>query len=225
MQWLAKVCVERPVFAMMLIAAMVVTGTASYLQLGVDRFPRMDLPTVYVRTSYRGAAPQEIETEITQRLEDAVATVEGIDELRSVSSDGVSLLLLTFQIDRDIDSATEDVRDAVNSVLNLLPPGTDPPVIRKQDVDASPVMSLAIAGDRDRRELYVLADRDVKNIIESARSRPGLDRRRGRPRGEDPARGAAAGGLRPVDSASAAKRWSGRTPKSPAGWSTSDRAR
>lgn len=169
MQWLARVCVERPVFAMMLIAAMVVTGTASYLQLGVDRFPRMDLPSVFVRTTYRGAAPQEIETEITQRLEDAVATVEGIDELRSISSDGSSLLLLTFQIDRDIDSATEDVRDAVNGVLNQLPPGTDPPVIRKQDVDASPVMSLAIAGERDRRELYVLADRDVKNIIESAR--------------------------------------------------------
>ena len=96
-QWLARVCVERPVFAMMLIAAMVVAGAASYLQLGVDRFPRMDLPSVYVRTTYRGAAPQEIETEITQRLEDAVATVEGIDELRSVSSDGVSLLLLTFE--------------------------------------------------------------------------------------------------------------------------------
>jgi len=168
-QWLARVCVERPVFAMMLIAAMVVAGAASYLQLGVDRFPRMDLPSVYVRTTYRGAAPQEVETEITQRLEDAVATVEGIDELRSISSDGTSLLLLTFQIDRDIDAATQDVRDAINSILNRLPPDTDPPVIRKQDVDASPVMSLAIAGQRDPRELYVLADRDVKNIIESAR--------------------------------------------------------
>ncbi|MHB8970495.1 MAG: efflux RND transporter permease subunit [Pirellulaceae bacterium] len=78
-------------------------------------------------------------------------------------------MLLTFKIDRDIDAATQDVRDAINSVLNRLPPGTDPPVIRKQDIDASPVLSLAIAGQRDRRELYVLADRDVKNIIESAR--------------------------------------------------------
>ena len=168
MQWLARVCVERPVFALMLIAAMVVAGAASYLQLGVDRFPRMDMPSVYVRTTYRGAAPEEIETEITQRLEDAVATVEGIDELRSISSDGVSLLLLTFNIDRDIDAATQDVRDAIDSVLNRLPPGTDPPVIRKQDVDASPIMSLALAAERDRRELYVLADRDVKNVIESA---------------------------------------------------------
>ncbi len=169
MQWLARVCVERPVFAMMLVAAMVVAGAASYRQLGVDRFPRMDMPSVYVRATYRGAAPQEMETEITQRLEDAVATVEGIDELRTISSDGTSLVLLTFDIRRDIDAATQDVRDAVNAVFHLLPPGTDPPVIRKQDVDASPIMSVAVSGQRDRRELYVLADRDVKNIIESAR--------------------------------------------------------
>ena len=168
MQWLAEVCVKRPVFALMLIAAMVVAGTASFLQLGVDRFPRMDLPSVYVRTTYRGAAPEEMESEVTQVLEDAVATVAGIDELRSISSDGSSLLLLTFNIDRDIDAATQDVRDAVNSVLNRLPPGADPPVIRKQDVDASPILTLAVSGNRDPRELYVLADRYVKNVIESA---------------------------------------------------------
>lgn len=168
MQWLAEICVKRPVFALMLILALVVAGVASYLQLGVDRFPKMDLPSVYVRTTYRGAAPEEIESEITQVLEDAVATVEGMDELRSISSEGSSLLLLTFNINRDIDSATQDVRDAVNSVLNRLPPDTDPPVIRKQDVDASPILSLAVSGERDSRELYVLAERNVKNVIESA---------------------------------------------------------
>mgnify|MGYP005848752057 FL=1 len=168
MQWLAEICIRRPVFAVMLILAMVVAGAASYLQLDVDRFPRMDLPTVYVRTSYRGAAPEEIESEITQVLEDAVATIEGIDELRSISSDGSSLLLLTFHIDRDIDAATQDVRDAVNSVLNRLPDDVDPPVIRKQDLDASPILSLTVSADRDLRELYVLADRYVKNVIESA---------------------------------------------------------
>lgn len=168
MQWLAEVCVRRPVFAVMMILAVVVAGIASYLQLGVDRFPRMDLPTVWVRTTYRGAAPEEIESEITQRLEDAVATVEGIDELRSISSEGSSLLILTFTLDRDIDAATQDVRDAVNSVVNLLPPGTDPPVVRKQDLDASPILSLALSARRDVRELYVLADRYVKNIIESS---------------------------------------------------------
>ncbi|NLY02516.1 MAG: efflux RND transporter permease subunit [Rhodopirellula sp.] len=168
MQWLAEICVKRPVFAVMLILALVVAGVASYLQLGVDRFPKMDMPTVYVRTVYRGAAPEEMESEITQILEDAVATVEGIDELRSISSEGASVVILTFNIDRDIDAATQDVRDAVNGVLNRLPPDVDPPVIRKQDVDSSPILSIAVSGQRDGRELYVLADRNVKNVIESA---------------------------------------------------------
>lgn len=169
MQWLAEVCVARPIFAVMLILSLVVAGTASYMQLGIDRFPNMDLPTVYVRTAYPGAAPEEVESEVSQVLEDAIATVAGIDELRSISSEGSSMLLLTFNIDRDIDAAAQDVRDAVNSILNLLPDGIDPPVIRKQDTDSSPIMTLAVAGARDSRELYVLAERAVKNVIESAR--------------------------------------------------------
>src|SRR4051812_48088872 len=123
MQWLAEICVKRPVFALMLIMALIVAGIASYLQLGVDRFPRMDLPTIYVRTTLPGAAPEEMESEVSQILEDAVATVEGIDELRSISSDSSSMLLLTFNIDRNIDAAAQDVRDAVSSVLNRLPRG------------------------------------------------------------------------------------------------------
>ena len=168
MQWLAEVCIRRPVFALMLTLALVVAGAVGYSQLAVDRFPSIDLPTVYVRTAYPGAASVEVESEVTQILEDAVATVEGIDELRSISGDSSSLLLLTFHIDRNIDSATQDVRDAVNSVLNRLPDGIDPPVVRKQDLDASPIMSLVVSGPRTSRELYVLAERNVKNVIESA---------------------------------------------------------
>lgn len=168
MQWLAEVCVRRPVFASMLVLAMVVAGGAAYLQLGIDRFPRMDFPTVSVRTTLPGAAAEEVESEVTQLLEDAVATVEGIDELRSISSDSTSLLMLTFHLKRDIDSAAQDVRDAVNTVLNRLPRTAEPPIIRKLDTDSTPVMSLALSGMRDSRELFVLADRYVKDVIESA---------------------------------------------------------
>lgn len=168
MQWLAETCVRRPVFAAMLVLALVVAGAAAYWQLATDRFPRMDLPTVYVRTALPGAAPEEVESEITQILEDAVATVEGIDELRSISSDGASLLLLTFTLNRNIDAAAQDVRDAINTVVNRLPRNIDPPVIRKMDTDASPILTLSLAGPREGRELYVLADRYVKNVIESA---------------------------------------------------------
>ncbi len=168
MQWLAEICIRRPVFAVMLILALVVAGMASYLRLGVDRFPQMDMPTVYVSTMYPNAAAEEVESEVTQLMEDSVATVAGIEELRSLSREGYSLLIITFQVDRDIDSATQDVRDAVNSVLNRLPENVYPPVVRKQDLEASPIMTLALSGNRQSRELYVLADRYVKDMIESA---------------------------------------------------------
>jgi len=169
MYWLAEVCVRRPVFALMLIMALVVAGVAAFPQLGVDRFPSMDMPTIYIRTSYPGAASQEVESEVSQVLEDAVATVSGIDELRSISNDGSSFVLVTFTLSRNLDAAVQDVRDAVASVLNRLPPGIDPPVVQKQDTDSSPIMTLAVSGPRSTRELYLLADHYVKNIIESAR--------------------------------------------------------
>jgi HAE1 family hydrophobic/amphiphilic exporter-1 len=168
-QWLARVCVERPIFALMLILAVVVAGAASYQQLGIDRFPNIDLPTIRVQTTYRGAASAEVESEVTQPLEDAVATVAGLDELRSISNDDTSMLLLTFRLDQNINVAAQDVRDAISAVLNRLPPDIDPPVVQKQDLDASPIMSIVVSGPRDSRELYFMADRYVKSTIESAR--------------------------------------------------------
>jgi HAE1 family hydrophobic/amphiphilic exporter-1 len=168
MYWLAELCVRRPVFALMLILSLVVAGMAAFPQLGVDRYPNMDLPSVYVRTIYPGAASQEVESEVSQVLEDAVATVAGIDELRSISSDGMSIVMVTFNLKRDIDAGVQDVRDAVGSVLNRLPPGLDPPVVQKQDTDSSPIITLAVSGPRTQSELFLLADRYVKNVIESA---------------------------------------------------------
>jgi len=168
MYWLSELCVRRPVFATMLVMAFVVAGVAAFPQLGVDRFPNMDLPSVYVRTTYPGAAPAEVESEVTQVLEDAVATVAGIDELRSISREGQSFVIVTFNLNRDADAGSQDVRDAVAGALNRLPPGIDPPVVEKQDVDSSPILSLAVSGPRSAKELYLLADRSVKNVIESA---------------------------------------------------------
>ncbi|MEX0729024.1 MAG: efflux RND transporter permease subunit [Planctomycetaceae bacterium] len=168
MYWLAEVCVKRPVFAVMLIMALVVAGIAAFPSLGVDRFPNMDMPTIYVSTTYPGAAAAEVESEVSAIIEDAVATVAGIEELRSISRDGRSFVLITFQLSRSIDAASQDVRDAVSSVMRRLPPGIDPPVIQKQDLDSSPIMTLAVSGPRSSRELFVLADRYVKNVIESS---------------------------------------------------------
>ncbi len=166
--WLAEICVKRPVLALMIISAMIVAGLASFPQLGVDRFPNIDLPTVYVRAVYPGAASEEVESEVTQLLEDSVATVAGIEELRSISSDGSSMLLITFNLDRNIDAAVQDIRDAVAAVVGRLPPNVDPPTVRKNDLDSSPILTLAVSGPRTSSELYYMADRYVKAMIESA---------------------------------------------------------
>lgn len=168
MYWLAEVCVKRPVLALMIISALIVAGVASFPQLGVDRFPNIDLPTVFVRASYPGAASEEVESEVTQVLEDSVATVAGIEELRSISSDGSAILLITFSLEREIDAAVQDIRDAVASVVARLPPNVDPPTVRKNDLDSSPIMTLAVSGPRTSSGLYYMADRYVKAMIESA---------------------------------------------------------
>ena len=129
MQRLAEICIRRPVFASMLILALMVVGAASWLNLAVDRFPAVDLPNVRVRTVLPGASPEEVEVQITERIEESINAVAGLNELRSVSGAGVSQVLPTFELGRDIDTATQDVRDRVAAVLRDLPAGTEPPLI------------------------------------------------------------------------------------------------
>src|SRR5262245_32601299 len=144
MQKLAEICIRRPVFAVMLVLALVVVGAASFFQLGVDRFPSVDLPTVTVRASLAGASPEEVEVVLSQPIEEVVNTVEGITELRSVSGQGTSVVIATFDLDRDIDVAAQDVRDRVAGVVRRLPDDVDPPVVTKADNDSTPVLTLAL---------------------------------------------------------------------------------
>jgi HAE1 family hydrophobic/amphiphilic exporter-1 len=166
MKTLAATCIRRPVFAAMLILGLVVVGSASYLGLGVDRFPAVDLPTVMVRTLLPGASPEETEVLVSQPIEEAVNTVEGIDELRSISGPGTSLVIATFDLERDIEAAAQDVRDRVSAVLVDLPLDTRPPVIMKRDNDTSPVLTIAVAANRPLRELTEIADKVIKPQIE-----------------------------------------------------------
>ncbi len=150
----------------MIILRFVVVGVASYLALGVDRFPSVDLPNVSVRTTCPGASREEVETIISQPIEEVVNTVEGIDELRSVSGRGTSFVMATFNLDRDIDVAAQDVRDRVASVLKRLPNEVDPPIISKFNNEDSPILTLAVSGDRSLRELTEIADKIVKVQLE-----------------------------------------------------------
>jgi HAE1 family hydrophobic/amphiphilic exporter-1 len=166
MQKLAEICIRRPVFASMIVLALVVVGAASYFRLGVDRFPSVDLPNVSIRTTLQGASPEEVETVISQPIEEVVNTVQGIEELRSISGQGTSAVIATFNLKRDIDSAAQDVRDRVATVLNRLPSDVDPPVIAKFNNDDAPILTIAVSGDRSLRELTEIADKIVKVQLE-----------------------------------------------------------
>jgi HAE1 family hydrophobic/amphiphilic exporter-1 len=166
MQKLAEICIRRPVFAAMIILSLVVVGSASYFKLGVDRFPSVDLPTVSVRTNLPGASPEEMETLVSQRIEEVVNTVDGIDQLRSVSGQGTSFVIATFNLNRDIDTAAQDVRDRVATVVRDLPPDIKPPVIAKFNNDSTPVITISLSGDRSLRELTEYADKIVRPQLE-----------------------------------------------------------
>src|SRR5688572_26028642 len=166
MKTLAAVCIARPVFAAMIILSLVVVGAASYFRLGIDRFPRVDLPQVAVRTMLPGAAVEETETQITEPMEEAMNTVEGITELRSVTGAGSSNVFAVFGLDRDIDVAAQDVRDRIGPVSRQLPDQALDPYVSKSNSDSSPVVSIALAGQLSVRELTEVADKIVRPRIE-----------------------------------------------------------
>ncbi|MCI0584835.1 MAG: efflux RND transporter permease subunit, partial [Chloroflexi bacterium] len=122
-----------------------------------------------VTTRLPGASPEEVESQITKRIEEAVNTISGIDELRSTTIEGQSQVFVSFILDRDIESAAQDVREKVATILGQLPDGTEAPIIEKFDVDAAPVMALVVSGRRSARELTELADKRIKRALESVK--------------------------------------------------------
>src|SRR4051794_34084406 len=167
MQKLAEICIKRPVFATMLVMALVVLGIDSYRKLGVDLFPKIDLPVVTITTTLRGAAPEEVESQVSKRIEEAVNTVSGIDDLRSTSAEGISIVAVQFVLEKDPDVAAQEIRDKINRVLPDLPKDADPPTIEKVATDASPILNVAVSSTRDVRETTKLVDDKIKKNIES----------------------------------------------------------
>ncbi len=167
MQWLASLCVRQPVLTWVLMLIVLVFGAVGYASLGVDFFPNIDIPVVLVTTTLTGTASEEVETSLTDKIEGAVNTIGGIDELRSTSSEGVSLVIVSFSLDKNIDVAVQEVRDHVTTALPQLPKGVDPPIVSKLDPDAAPIMLVTVSGPQSRRDLTELADKRVRRQIES----------------------------------------------------------
>jgi HAE1 family hydrophobic/amphiphilic exporter-1 len=166
-QWLAALSVRRPVLASVLVLSLVVVGIFAYVSLALDRSPKVDIPTITITVTQPGASPEDIESEITERVERAVNTISGIDQLRSTSSEGVSLVTVEFELEKNGDVAAQEVRDKVSQILVDLPRNIDPPVIAKTDPDAVPVLYLSLAADRPIREITELADKKVRRDLES----------------------------------------------------------
>src|SRR3954470_10308689 len=164
---LADLCIKRPVFATMITLLLVVLGWFSYQKIGVDQFPNVELPIVTVTTTLRGASPEEIETSITKPLEEIINTIEGVDELSSVSREGISRITVQFLFERNRDVAAQDVRDKVSSILSQLPQGSETPVIGKFDLDALPVISISVSAPRDLREITYISDKQIKQNLET----------------------------------------------------------
>ena len=167
MQKLAEVCVHRPVFATMLIAAITVVGAVSFFTLGVDRYPRIETPIVSVTTTNPGATPENVETEITDRIEAAVNTVAGIDELRSTSSEGSSRVTITFDLSKNPDVAAQEVRAKVDPAIRDLPETADPPTVRKQDPDSSPIVLFSVSAPMPSVELTTFVEQNIQKRLES----------------------------------------------------------
>ena len=162
---LADVSVRRPVFAVMMSAALIVLGWVSYRDLGLDLMPRTDSPTVNVRAGLPGASAEEIETTITKPIEAAVNTINGIEELRCSSNQGNGNCTITFTLERDIEAATQDVRDKVATVR--FPRDTQPPVVSKFDPDSSPILTLVVFSNRSPKEITQIADEQIKEVLET----------------------------------------------------------
>ena len=169
MHKLAQLCVRRPVFATMLVMSLVVVGVFCYFSLGVDLFPKVDIPTVAVIISNPGASPEEIETEISRKVEDAVNTISQIDEVRSTSSEGQSLVLIQFELSKNGDVAAQEVQNKVNIIVPQLPQTAKQPVVQKFDPDAAPIMQIAVSAPRSLRDVTLIADKQIKQRLENTK--------------------------------------------------------
>ncbi|HVE59190.1 MAG TPA: efflux RND transporter permease subunit [Pyrinomonadaceae bacterium] len=167
MQWLAEVCVKRPVFATMLILSLVTVGAFSFFSLGVDLFPKIDFPTITITVVNPGASPQEIETDVTEKIEEAVNTISGIDELRSSSVEGISQVFVVFILEKDVNVAAQEVENRVQTVIPNLPETAEQPTVQKLDTDAAPVLRIAVSAPTNLRDVTEVAKTKIKERIES----------------------------------------------------------
>jgi hydrophobic/amphiphilic exporter-1 (mainly G- bacteria), HAE1 family len=164
---LSNVAIDRPVFTTMGAAAVLVMGALALFRLGVDLFPDVAFPVVAITTVYPGAAPEEIEQQVTRPIEEGVSTINGVDVIRSFSRDSVSVVIVLFKLDVDLLRATTDVREKVQSVKLSLPDAADDPQVSKFDPSATPIMIYTVRSDRNATETRRIVDDVIRPTLET----------------------------------------------------------
>ncbi len=161
-----KTFISRPVFTAMLMLAVVVFGINAYPRIGVDQFPDVEFPVVTVTTVLPGADPESIEKNVSDPLEEALNTLNGVEQLRSINLESVSQVVVRFTLDTKVDVASQDVRDRVQATLSKLPAEIETPVVEKFDIGAAPIMTLSLAGALPIEELTRVAEDVVKPALQ-----------------------------------------------------------
>lgn len=172
---LSDVSIRRPVLATVMISLLLVFGIVAYPRLGVDLMPNVEFPFVTVTVVYPGADPETIESKVVDKLEEAVNTISGIRELRSTCLENVGFLVIQFELERSADQAVQDVRDKVSGVLRELPKDLDPPIVQRLDINAMPILNVAVFGDMPVQELTRIADEQVKQRLQVVRGVGSVD--------------------------------------------------
>ena len=164
--WLADTSIKRPVFATMFIMALVILGLVSYPEIGVDLFPRVEFPIVNITTTLKGASPEIMDIDVTDKIEESINTINGVKTITSTSAEGVSRIVVEFVLERDIDLAVQDVREKVSLIRSKLPTDILEPIIQKVDPDANPVYYIALTGQKSIRDLSTYADEVLKDQLQ-----------------------------------------------------------
>jgi len=179
---ITEISLKRPVFATVIILALVVLGLFSYLSLNVDEYPDVEIPVVAITVNYPGASPEQVESKVTEKVEETVSVISGVDHVTSTVREGVSTTVIQFTMETSAATAAQDVRDKVGRLKGVLPQDADDPIVTRYDPGDTPIASIALTGPISQRELTVIANDSIAKRLEaldgvaSVNMQGGLDR-------------------------------------------------
>ncbi|MBF0526860.1 MAG: efflux RND transporter permease subunit, partial [Deltaproteobacteria bacterium] len=165
---LSNLSIKRPVFAAVMMLALVTLGIFSYRRLAIDMFPDVEIPVISIITKYPGASPETVEREVSRRIEEAVNPIAGVKHVISSSREGVSNVVVQFHLEYKVNEGSQEARAKINGIRGDLPQGIEEPIIQKLDFSAMPIVSLAVRSDSmTARDLTTLVEKKVKRRLEN----------------------------------------------------------